>query len=107
MPSASTILDKTLDRAYALTKARIKAEVQDVAISMYIDGGSAVSLAHGRKIVVVCASSLKWLEPKLLDVSILECHESSDTQVEQIERIVKDYGIKVTNIHMAHKIQNY
>ena len=66
---------------------------------MYIDGGSS-NLADGRKVVVVCASSLeKDVGTVLLDVLVMEAHETSDTQAEQIEALVLKYSILPENVH--------
>lgn len=96
-PGKTTILDKTLVDAAALVKERIKEKVNGLKLSMYIDGGSG-DLAIGRKVVAICASSLKWTEPVLLDVVVLECHESSAIQAAQIERIAAEYEIKKEDI---------
>jgi hypothetical protein len=71
LPVKSTILQSTLQDAVSLYEARIKLKLKDGAkVSLYIDGGSN-HLAYGRKVVVVCASSLEWSYDLLLDVQIL------------------------------------
>ena len=88
LPAASTLSQTTIPNAVKLVEERILAKLRGgMQISMFIDGGAAKHLAGGRKVVVVCADSREWGEPLLLDVTILECHESSDTQTAQIERI--------------------
>ena len=73
MPSADTIKTTTLKDAVELVKERIKLKLgldDGVQISLYIDGGGAKWRADGRKVVVVCASSLLWDEPLLLSVEV-------------------------------------
>ncbi len=73
MPSADTIKTSTLKDAVELVKERIKMKLgmdDGVQISLYIDGGGAKWMADGRKVVVVCASSLLWDEPLLLSVEV-------------------------------------
>ena len=115
IPASSTITTSTLPTAVALVEERIKALVAGVPLSLYIDGGSS-KLACGRKVVCVCAGSMedemRWAtdvlekgEPQLssgsvlLDVLVMEAHESKDTQVAQIVALVEKYGILPKNVH--------
>jgi hypothetical protein len=99
IPSASTITSDTLPLAVELVEERIKKMVEGQPLSMYIDGGSS-DLADGRKVVVVCASSLdERIGTVVLDVMVMESHETSDTQMEQIEALVEKYHILPENVH--------
>jgi hypothetical protein len=97
LPTKTTILTRDLQRAVELVEARISTMLNDVKISLYIDGGSN-HLAYGRKVMVVCASSLEWAEDLLLDVQILEGHESGETNKEQIIALCEKYKIKKENV---------
>lgn len=66
--------------------------LQGVKLTLYIDGGKS-HLAYGRKVMVVCASSLEWEHDILLDVLILEGHESGETNADQIEALCEKYSI--------------
>ena len=99
IPTGPTITSTTLPHAVELVEERIKSLIRDKAISLYIDGGSS-DLADGRKVVCVCASSLEvGVGTVLLDLQVFESHETSDTQAEQIEALVKKYDIKPENLH--------
>ena len=99
IPTATTLTSSTLPLAVELVEDRIKILVKDQPLSMYIDGGSS-NLEDGRKVVVVCASSLeKGIGTIVLDVLVMEAHETSDTQAEQIEALVKKYDIFRKNVH--------
>jgi len=91
-PSPSTILESTLHDAVDLVEERLKRMLQGVKLTLYIDGGKS-HLAYGRKVMVVCASSLEWEHDILLDVLILEGHESGETNADQIEALCEKYSI--------------
>ena len=99
IPSVGTIFEKTLPDAVTLVEERVREKIRDKPISLYIDGGNASNLAYGRKVVVVCAGNMELGDTVLLDVMVLEAHESSDTQVEQIKRVVEKYGVEPKNVH--------
>jgi hypothetical protein len=97
-PSASHIISRTLPNAILIVEDRLKAQLKDTPISVYIDGGAASNLALGRKVVVICASSMKWKDNVLLDVLVIETHETSGIQCNQIDKVAKKYGILPKNI---------
>jgi hypothetical protein len=97
MPVKSTITGTELPKIVQLVKQRIKEEVRGVKVSLYIDGGSG-DLAYGRKVMVVCASSLAWEYDLLLDVQVLEAHETGATNAAQIERVCLEYDISKDNV---------
>jgi hypothetical protein len=98
LPVKSTILQSTLPDAVSLCEARIKLMLKDgVKVSLYIDGGSN-HLAYGRKVMAVCASSLEWNYDLLLDVQILEAHETGRTNADQIHAICSKYDILKKNV---------
>jgi len=97
MPVKSTILTTELPKIVQFVKDRIKELVKDVKLSLYIDGGSG-KLAYGRKVMVLCASSLEWQYDKLLDVQILEAHETGASNAAQIERVCAEYGVNPLNV---------
>ena len=98
MPSKTTILTQTLANSISILRGRIKPLVKDTKLSIFIDGGSAYNLADSRKVVVICASSMKWKDNLLLDVSVYEAHENSDIQSEQIQKVCEMYEILPRNI---------
>ena len=99
IPTAPTISSSTLPLAVTLVEERIALMLRGQPISLYIDGGSS-KLADGRKIVCVCASSLdERVGTVLLDVLVMEVHETSDSQFEQIEALVAKYDILPKNVH--------
>lgn len=91
-PAPSTILESTLQDAVELVEKRLGQMLRGVKLTLYIDGGKS-HLAYGRKVMVVCASSLEWEHDILLDVLILEGHESGETNADQIEALCKKYSI--------------
>ena len=99
IPAPSTITSTTLPFAVALVEERLKSVLKGQPISLYIDGGSS-NLADGRKVVCVCASSLEdSVGSVLLDVLIMEAHETGDSQTAQIEALVAKYDILRTDVH--------
>jgi hypothetical protein len=99
LPSKTTILTQTLVKSISIVKGRIKTLVKDTPISLYIDGGSAYNLADSRKVIVICASSMKWKDYLVLDVSVHDTHENSEIQTELIEKLCETYDILPRNIH--------
>jgi hypothetical protein len=97
IPVKSTILYKDLPQVVEMLKERIRVEVQGLKLSLYIDGGSG-KLAYGRKVMVVCASSLEWEYDRLLDVQILEAHETGASNAAQIERVCTEYAILKSDV---------
>jgi len=99
LPSKTTILTQTLAKSISIVKGRIKTLVKDTPISLYIDGGSAYNLADSRKVIVICASSMKWKDYLVLDVSVHDTNENSEIQTELIEKLCETYNILPRNIH--------
>ena len=56
-------------------------------IAVGVDGGNSRILVLSRKIVVVVASSPQWKDDILLDVKMLNKHESGATHASQIEAL--------------------
>ena len=98
MPVGSTIRSTTLEESVQMVKARLKTLVKGVKISVYVDGGKAPHLAYGRKVMVVCASSLEWEFDVLLDVRVLEGHETGESIADQIEALCKEYNISKLDV---------
>jgi hypothetical protein len=97
-PSVNHIIIHTLPNAILIGEDKLKAQLQDTPISLYIDGGAASNLALGRKVVVICASSMKWKDNVRRDVLVIETHETSGIQCNQIDKVAKKYGILPKNI---------
>ena len=97
LPVKSTILGSTLEAAVQLVKDRLKTLVKDIKVSLYVDGGKN-HMAYGRKVMVVCASSLEWEFDVLLDVQILEGHETGESIADQIEALCKEYSISKLDV---------
>ena len=98
MPVGSTIRTTTLEESVEMVKGRLKTLVRGVKISAYVDGGKAPHLAYGRKVMVVCASSLEWEFDVLLDVRVLEGHETGESIADQIEALCKEYSISKLDV---------
>ena len=99
IPSTRHIIDHTLPDAIMIVENRLTNLLKDTPISLYIDGGTASNLAMGRKVVVICASSMKWKENLLLDVLVIETHETGIIQKDQIINVVNKYKISPKNVH--------
>ena len=97
IPVKSTILGSTLEAAVRLVKERLKTLVKDIKVSLYVDGGKN-HMAYGRKVMVVCASSLEWEFDVLLDVQVLEGHETGESIADQIEALCKEYSISKLDV---------
>jgi hypothetical protein len=97
MPSAPTIINTTVPDAINIIKGRIVSSFEGKKLTMYIDGGAAKNLAYGRKVIVICASAA-MATPAVLDVIILECHETAAIQMEQIEKVRIEYKIEKKNV---------
>ena len=89
-----------MPNAIELIEGRIKDLVKDTPIALYIDGGSASHLALGRKVMVLCASSMKWKGNILLDVHVMDGpeHETPDSNVKQILAACTKYEIPFKNV---------
>jgi hypothetical protein len=96
-PVKSTIIETDLPAAVRLVKARIKTMVRGQQISLFIDGGSG-KIGGGRKVMVVCASSPEAEFDLLLDVKVLEAHETSVSNAQQIEDLCDLYEIKKVDV---------
>lgn len=99
IPSTRHIIDHTLPDAIMIVENRLTNLLKDTPISLYIDGGTASNLAMGRKVVVICASSMKWKENLLLDVLVIETHETGIIQKDQIIEVVNKYKKSPKNVH--------
>ena len=97
-PSANHIISYTLPNAILIVEDKLKAQLKNTPISLYIDGGAASNLALGRKVVAIFASSMKWKGNVLLDVLFIETPETSGIQCNQIDKVAKKYGILPKNI---------
>jgi hypothetical protein len=80
-----------------LLETRIKVMVRGQQLSFFIDGGSG-GIGGGRKVMVVCASSPEAEFDLLLDVKILEAHETAATNAQQITDICARYEIKKADV---------
>jgi hypothetical protein len=100
IPTSDTIIKTTLPNAIECIEGRIKDLIKDTPIALYIDGGSASHLALGRKVMVLCASSMKWEGNVLLDVHVMEGseHETIDSNVKQILAACAKYDIPFKNV---------
>jgi len=99
IPSPPNILEKQLPACVEILENRIKAMLQGhfvgaepgkevpARIAVGVDGGNSRVLVLSRKIVVVVASSPLWEDDILLDVKMLEKHESGATHASQIEAL--------------------
>ena len=99
IPSTTHIIHHTLPDAIKLLEDRMRSLLKGTPISLFIDGGTASHLAMGRKVIVICANSMKWKQSLLLHVSVSEKHETSDFQRDQIKEVVKKLAIEPKNIH--------
>lgn len=100
IPTSDTIINTTLPKAIELLEGRIKDLLKDTKIALYIDGGSASHLALGRKVMVLCASSMKWEGNLLLDVHVMDGaeHETTDSNFKQILAACTKYEISFKNV---------
>lgn len=99
IPSPPNILEKQLPACVEMLEKRIKLMLQGhfvgaepgkevpARIAVGVDGGNSRILVFSRKIVVVVASSPQWEDDILLDVKMLEKHESGATHANQIEAL--------------------
>jgi hypothetical protein len=62
--------------------------------------GLLLNLALGRKVMVLCASSMKWEGNVLLDVHVMDGseHETADSNVKQILAACTKYEIPFKNV---------
>lgn len=99
IPSPPNILEKQLPACVEMLENRIKLMLQGhfvgaepgkevpARIAVGVDGGNSRILVLSRKIVVVVASSPQWKDDILLDVKMLNKHESGATHASQIEAL--------------------
>jgi hypothetical protein len=123
IPSATTLRKCTLPDAVKLVEESIAARVKNVPIYLALDGGSAYYLAGGRKVICVVAGSIapdalsssvaarleaagggaaKRPPPMgelLLDVFIINGHETAETLAKMVEATRVKYNVLVEKIH--------
>jgi hypothetical protein len=96
-PQGAETTTVVVPEAVTLVEGRIKRMVQDLPLVMYIDGGSS-KLALGRKVVCVCASSMDLEYDLLMDVLVIDHHETAASQAAQIEALREKLGIAKANV---------
>ena len=99
-PSTTSIKEKHLPDSMSMVKEYLKDSVKGMPISFGIDGGSS-DFFDGVKILAVEISSPALPFTFLAHSEFLIQHENAVTQAEVLEKVRKDYGIKVSDVHFV------
>lgn len=98
MPQPSTVIESTLPRAVRLVEDRIKKMLEGKPLSFAVDGGSSPVLICSRKLVVVVAAGLGLKYDVVLDVHVLERHETGLDVAELVDKTRAKYNIAKADV---------
>ena len=96
-PSSSHISTACVPDLVKLIEERFKKDLPGTDIALAIDGGAAYGLMGKAKVVVVTASTLGH-KVRVLEVRVLEEHETAELQADIIEELSEKYGVKKMNV---------
>lgn len=92
MPSVSTITKVVVPAAVTLVEEEIENKFKGKSVSIAIDGGAAYNLLDKGKIVVVTASA-PGLKTAVLEIVVLDGHETAEVQKNIIVQLALRYKI--------------